>query len=97
MFRSKEIRSLYNVNMKFILASFGLVATVLAGSPNHDSGKVCKGGQSVVCAKNGNGGLVSLGDIATGALGVSCSGGDVYCCDEKDVQVGAICSNSFGQ
>ncbi|KAJ5569116.1 hypothetical protein N7450_011602 [Penicillium hetheringtonii] len=74
--------------MKFILASFAVVATVLAGSPNHDSGKVCKSGQSVVCANNGSGGLISLGNIATGALGFSCSGGDVYCCDEKDIQSG---------
>lgn len=95
MFRSKEFRSHYNVNMKFILASFGLVAAVLAGSPTHDSGKVCKSGQSVVCAKNGSGGLISLGNIANGALGVSCSGGDVYCCDEVDVQVRTLCSETL--
>lgn len=45
----------------------------------------CEGNEVVVCNGNGNGGLISLGNIATGLLGESCSGGDVYCCSEEDV------------
>ncbi|KAJ5111975.1 hypothetical protein N7532_000020 [Penicillium argentinense] len=75
--------------MKFILMSLVLAATALAGKDGHDSDKVCKSGQSVVCSKNGSG-LLTLGNVATGALGVDCSGGDVYCCDDKDVAKGLI-------
>lgn len=74
--------------MKFILATLALVAGVIAGShPEGSSGKKCFSGQTVVCKDNGKGGLLSLGNIAPGALGVDCSGGDVYCCDDKDVAV----------
>ncbi|KAJ5587583.1 uncharacterized protein N7459_003348 [Penicillium hispanicum] len=72
--------------MKFILLSLALAVAAIAG----DSDKICKSGQSVVCAKGGNGGLLTLGNVATGALGDSCSGGDVYCCDDKDVQGGLL-------
>jgi hypothetical protein len=29
---------------------------------------------------------LSLGNIAPGLLGDNCSGGDVYCCSEEDVE-----------
>lgn len=47
---------------------------------------VCESHQTVVCSGNGNGGLLSLGNILSGLLGESCSGGDVYCCSQKDVE-----------
>ncbi|KAJ6031565.1 hypothetical protein N7540_002297 [Penicillium herquei] len=50
----------------------------------------CESHQTVVCSDNGNGGLLSLGNILTGLLGESCSGGDVYCCSSSDVQNGLI-------
>lgn len=73
--------------MKFILIALTLAATAIAGDSGE--GKVCKSGQSVVCSGNGNGGLLTLGNVAPGALGESCAGGDVYCCDDKDVAVSA--------
>ncbi|KAJ5668971.1 hypothetical protein N7462_010041 [Penicillium macrosclerotiorum] len=76
--------------MKFIIVTLALVATAFAGSPHSEDGKTCKSGQTVVCKDNGNGGLITLGNVAPGALGVSCSGGDVYCCDDKDVASGLI-------
>ncbi|KAJ5240284.1 hypothetical protein N7468_004903 [Penicillium chermesinum] len=75
--------------MKFTLVAFSLIATAIAGVPVQDGGKVCKSGQSVVCA-GGNGGLLTLGNVATGALGDSCSGGDVYCCEDKDLEGGLL-------
>ncbi|CAI7678835.1 unnamed protein product [Penicillium pancosmium] len=74
--------------MKFILIALTLAATAIAGGS--DDGKICKSGQSVVCSKNGNGGLLTLGNVATGALGESCANGDVYCCDDKDVASGNL-------
>lgn len=73
--------------MKFTLISFAIFATALAGGSAPEGGKVCKSDQTPVCSKNGNGGLITLGNIAGGALGTECSGGDVYCCETKDVQV----------
>lgn len=67
--------------MKFFIAALTLAATAIAGG----SGTTCSSGQRVVCKDNGNGGLLSLGNIAGGALGDSCSGGDVYCCSDKDI------------
>lgn len=78
--------------MKFLVASL-LFATALAmpASEGHknddDSGKtVCESHQTIVCSNNGNGGLLSLGNLLTGLLGESCSGGDVYCCSQDDVE-----------
>ncbi|CEO58325.1 hypothetical protein PMG11_03055 [Penicillium brasilianum] len=52
---------------------------------------VCESHQTVVCEGNGSGGLLSLGNLLNGLLGESCSGGDVYCCSQSDVeQVGLI-------
>jgi glutamate synthase domain-containing protein 3 len=67
--------------VKSILATLGLVALAMAG----DSTKVCKSDQQIVCKDNGSGGVLTLGNILDGALGDSCSGGDVYCCDTKDI------------
>ncbi|OQD73543.1 hypothetical protein PENDEC_c014G05382 [Penicillium decumbens] len=64
--------------MKFIFATLALAATAFAASS-------CKGGQTAVCKGNGNGGLLTLGNVAPGALGEACSGGDVYCCDDKAI------------
>lgn len=78
--------------MKLILAYSALFATALAmpTSEGHggDSGDstVCDSHQTVVCSGNGNGGLLSLGNLLTGLLGESCSGGDVYCCSQSDVE-----------
>lgn len=71
--------------MKFIFATLALVATALATS--NGGGKTCKNGESVVCKGQGNAGLLSLGNVAPGALGDNCSGGDVYCCSTDDVNV----------
>ncbi|CAI7678833.1 unnamed protein product [Penicillium pancosmium] len=78
--------------MKFFIASL-LFATALAmptseGSKgDDDSGKtVCDSHESVVCSGNGNGGLLSLGNLLTGLLGESCSNGDVYCCSQSDIE-----------
>lgn len=80
--------------MKSYLAVLALAATVIAG--NTKSGGTCNNGQVVVCKSNGNGGTLSLGNIAPGLLGQSCSGGNVYCCSEKDVkQVRSVESQGY--
>lgn len=88
---SKVITSLYNsiplAIMKFYIAVLALAATVIA-SPLTEGGRssVCSKDDVVVCKGNGKSGLISLGQIAPGLLGQSCSGGDVYCCSKKDVK-----------
>ncbi|KAJ5175490.1 uncharacterized protein N7482_001367 [Penicillium canariense] len=75
--------------MKFIIATFALVATAIAAPPQvQGSGeeKACKNNETVVCKDNGSASLLSLGNIATGALGSSCSNGNFYCCSEDDVK-----------
>ncbi|KAJ5950040.1 hypothetical protein N7454_001624 [Penicillium verhagenii] len=82
--------------MKYILATLALAATVIAlpttnGDTDSDSDKsddtpTCESHQTVVCSGNGDGGLLSLGNILSGLLGESCSGGDVYCCSSKEVE-----------
>jgi hypothetical protein len=67
--------------VKSILATLGLVALAMAGS----APKICSSKQQVVCKDNG-GGLLTLGNVLPGALGVDCSGGDVYCCDKGTVE-----------
>ncbi|KAJ5453841.1 uncharacterized protein N7458_004797 [Penicillium daleae] len=67
--------------VKSILATLGLVALAMAGGGD----KVCASDQQVVCKDNGSG-LLTLGNILPGALGVDCSGGDVYCCENEDVK-----------
>lgn len=71
--------------MKYHFAVFALVATAIASSTGGKD-KVCKSDQTVVCKGNGNGGLLSLGNIAPGLLGEKCSGGNVYCCSTEDVK-----------
>ncbi|KAJ5938035.1 hypothetical protein N7454_004377 [Penicillium verhagenii] len=70
--------------MKFFFVPLALASSAIAASVARDS--TCKSDQVVVCQGNGNAGLISLGNIASGLLGESCSGGDVYCCSEKDVE-----------
>lgn len=73
--------------MKFFIAALALAATAIAG--DHDGGHegaICDNGSTVVCKDNGNGGMFTLGNIAPGALGQSCTGGDVYCCKEEDIE-----------
>ncbi|KAJ5915683.1 hypothetical protein N7466_011616 [Penicillium verhagenii] len=71
--------------MKVFFITLALASSAIAASiATRDS--TCKSDQVVVCQGNGNAGLISLGNIATGLLGESCSGGDVYCCSEKDVE-----------
>ncbi|KAJ6442159.1 alternative oxidase-5 [Purpureocillium lavendulum] len=53
---------------------------------NNNVGNVCQSHQTVVCQGQGNGGLLSLGNLLPGALGENCSGGDVYCCSHDDVK-----------
>ncbi|KAJ5630183.1 hypothetical protein N7528_003840 [Penicillium herquei] len=76
--------------MKFILIPFAFAAGVLGGfmGSNRAGDTICASDQCVVCSGNGQGGLLSLGNIAPGALGDACSGGDVYCCDNQAVQDG---------
>ncbi|KAI2791800.1 hypothetical protein POX_c04679 [Penicillium oxalicum] len=92
--------------MKFFLVLSLLAASALAipadaaykpsseksgGEKSSGDTTVCSSKQTVVCSDNGNGGLLSLGNLLTGLLGESCSGGDVYCCSEEEVnQVGLI-------
>ncbi|KAJ5885360.1 hypothetical protein N7495_009870 [Penicillium taxi] len=77
--------------MQFILATFALFATAFAGVPRAaEGGSVCAAGESVVCSGNGNGGLITLGNVAPGLLGKDCSGGSVYCCKDSDVQSGLV-------
>ncbi|KAJ5128585.1 hypothetical protein N7448_002302 [Penicillium atrosanguineum] len=86
--------------MKYLIAYSALFAAVLAspmgnGNTGDDDddmgGKTCESEQTVVCSGNGNGGLISLGNILNGLLGESCSGGDVYCCETGKVeQIGLI-------
>ncbi|KAJ5873475.1 uncharacterized protein N7473_013348 [Penicillium subrubescens] len=84
--------------MRYFFALPVLAISALA-MPTNDGHKgdeavaetVCESHQTVVCSGNGNGGLLSLGNLLSGLLGESCSGGDVYCCSQKDVeQVGLI-------
>ncbi|KAJ5548530.1 hypothetical protein N7513_005764 [Penicillium frequentans] len=87
--------------MKYILAISALAMTAIA-MPTVDGGKksddgdktVCESHQTVVCSGNGDAGLLSLGNLLSGLLGESCSGGDVYCCSSEDVaQSGLISLN----
>lgn len=82
--------------MKYLLAYSALFAAVVA-IPTADLGeKTCDNEQTVVCSGNGQGGLLSLGNILTGLLGQSCSGGDVYCCETGKVeQVSCISSIQY--
>ena len=65
--------------IKSILATLGLAALAMAGTtPSH--GKGCDTDQTVVCKGNGDGGVLTLGNVLPGALGSDCSG-EVYCCD----------------
>jgi hypothetical protein len=75
--------------VKSILATLGLAALALAGS----GAAKCSSDQKVVCKDNGNGGVLTLGNVLPGALGVDCSGGDVYCCDKGAVE--DVSDNSF--
>ncbi|KAF7718673.1 Uncharacterized protein PECH_001451 [Penicillium ucsense] len=73
---------------KSILATVSLAGLALAGATPK---AVCASNQQVVCSGNGNGGLITLGNVLPGALGDSCSGGDVYCCDSSAInQVGLV-------
>lgn len=74
--------------MKFFIAVLALAATAIAGDvgSEKEGSSTCDNGSSPVCKDNGNGGLLTLGNVATGALGESCSGGDVYCCTDKDIK-----------
>lgn len=71
--------------MKFVFASFLLIATAMALSQN-DAGNVCASKQTVVCNGQGNGGLIALGNVLPGALGENCAAGDVYCCSHDDIE-----------
>jgi hypothetical protein len=71
--------------MKFIYASFLFVATVIA-LPQDEAGNVCASKETVVCQGQGNGGLITLGNVLPGALGENCGAGDVYCCSQDDVE-----------
>lgn len=68
-----------------IFISLALASSAIAAAIARTD-TTCESNQVVVCKGNGNAGLVSLGNIASGLLGESCSGGDVYCCSEKDVE-----------
>ncbi|KAJ5281649.1 hypothetical protein N7478_007021 [Penicillium angulare] len=78
--------------MKFTITLLTIAAAVIArSSSDKGSSTTCSSDQVVVCSGNGNAGLISLGNIAPGLLGDNCSGGDVYCCSQDDVeQVGLI-------
>ncbi|KAJ5537816.1 hypothetical protein N7451_007123 [Penicillium sp. IBT 35674x] len=83
--------------MQFILATLALAATALAAATGGKEGATCKSDQQVVCKDNGNGGILTLGNVLPGALGVDCSGGDVYCCSSSDVASGLVSLNVDAQ
>lgn len=70
--------------MKLHFAIFALVSSAIASTNADGEGAKCSSDQTVVCKDNGNG-LLTLGNVAPGILGQSCSGGNVYCCSTKDV------------
>lgn len=70
--------------MMHFISTLTLAATFITGSLAKIN--TCESEQTVVCVGNGNGGLLSLGNIASGLLGDNCSGGDVYCCSEEDLE-----------
>lgn len=70
--------------MKMHFTSLAALAVMITSSLAKST--TCESNQIVVCKGNGNGGLLSLGNIAPGLLGDNCSGGDVYCCSEEDVE-----------
>lgn len=70
--------------MKFSFTSLAIMAFFATESIAKST--TCESNQIVICKGNGNGGLLSLGNIASGLLGDNCSGGDVYCCSEEDVE-----------
>ncbi|KAJ5261447.1 hypothetical protein N7478_012042 [Penicillium angulare] len=83
--------------MKYTLVLSALFAVALAAPTTEGGGKgkgkgsgegdtVCDSHETVVCSGNGSGGLLSLGNLLSGLLGESCSGGDVYCCKQSDVE-----------
>jgi hypothetical protein len=67
--------------MKTSVAVLAFAITVFA----LPSENVCPSKQTVVCHGQGNGGLISLGNVLPGVLGENCAGGDVYCCSSDDV------------
>lgn len=89
-------------DMKYLFAYSTLLAVVVAqpttngwrggwggtGSSKGSGGSTgtCNNDQTVVCNGNGDGGLLSLGNILPGLLGQSCSGGNVYCCSTEAVK-----------
>ncbi|KAJ5652655.1 hypothetical protein N7507_010081 [Penicillium longicatenatum] len=83
--------------MKFILATLALAATAFAATTGGKKGATCESDQQVVCKDNGNGGILTLGNVANGALGVDCSGGDAYCCSSSDVASGLVSLNVDAQ
>lgn len=56
------------------------------GHQENGAGNVCAGKQTVVCQGQGNGGLITLGNVLPGALGENCAAGDVYCCSHDGIQ-----------
>ncbi|KAJ5175492.1 uncharacterized protein N7482_001369 [Penicillium canariense] len=74
--------------MKYLSLLLALATYAVAGSDPKEA--TCENEETVVCESNGNG-LVTLGNIATGLLGESCSNGNFYCCSTKDVeQIGVL-------
>ena len=77
--------------MKYTAALFALFATSMAmptvqhGGHDEKDGSCGDNKQTVVCNGQGNGGLLSLGNILPGLLGENCSAGDVYCCSGDEV------------
>ncbi|GES65665.1 aldo/keto reductase family protein [Aspergillus terreus] len=71
--------------MKIVFASFLFVATAIA-LPQNEAPNVCASKETVVCTGQGNGGLITLGNVLPGALGDNCAAGDVYCCPQDAVQ-----------
>ncbi|KAJ5984629.1 hypothetical protein N7481_006728 [Penicillium waksmanii] len=82
--------------MKLYFTSLAALAALVTAAAAKST--TCESNQIVVCSGNGNAGLLSLGNIAPGLLGENCSGGEVYCCSEEDVeQIGLINLNLNAQ
>lgn len=70
--------------MKLYFTSLTALAALVTAAVAKST--TCENDQIVICKGNGNGGLLSLGNIAPGLLGENCSGGEVYCCSQDDVE-----------
>ncbi|KNG91217.1 hypothetical protein ANOM_000393 [Aspergillus nomiae NRRL 13137] len=71
--------------MKASVVLFTFAAAVLASPNGPCDDCICASKDTVVCQEQGNGGLISLGNVSPGAVDENCASKDVYCCAKDDV------------